>query len=61
MKHYDQKLSGTTLGYCEVKPPDAQNDADNLCADLIRLGLFSRNIMLRKANRLACSLQAVGK
>ncbi|CAO3666577.1 unnamed protein product [Rhizopus stolonifer] len=60
MKHYDQKLSGTTLGYCEVKPLDAQNDVDSLFADLIRLAMFSRNIMLRKDNKIACSLQAVG-
>ncbi|KAG1047249.1 hypothetical protein G6F43_010293 [Rhizopus delemar] len=60
MKHYDRKLYGTTLGYCEVKPSDAHNDVDNLCTDLIRIGIFSRNIMSRKANKIACSLQAVG-
>lgn len=61
MKHYDMKLAGTTLGYCEVKPADAQHDVDNLCTDLIRLAIFSRNIMSRKDNKIACSLQAVGK
>lgn len=61
MKHYDMKLSGTILGYCEVKPADAQHDVDSLCTDLIRLAIFSRNIMSRKNNKIACSLQAVGK
>ncbi|KAG1142913.1 hypothetical protein G6F37_007290 [Rhizopus arrhizus] len=60
MKHYDMKLSGTTLGYCEVEPADAQHDIDGLCTDLIRLASFSRNIMSRKDNKIACSLQAVG-
>ncbi|KAL7309288.1 hypothetical protein PS15m_011394 [Mucor circinelloides] len=60
MKHYDMKLSGTILGYCEVKPADAQHDVDSLCTDLIRLAIFSRNIMSRKNNKIACSLQAVG-
>ncbi|CAO0796102.1 unnamed protein product [Mucor circinelloides] len=61
MKHYGMKLSGTTLGYCEVKPADAQNDVDSLCTDLIRLAMFSRNIMSRKDDKIASSLQAVGK
>ncbi|KAL7323355.1 hypothetical protein PS15p_211272 [Mucor circinelloides] len=60
MKHYDMKLSGTILGYCEVKPADAQHDVDSLCTDLIRLAIFSRNIMSRKNNKIVCSLQAVG-
>lgn len=55
------KLPGTTLGYCEVKPPDARNDTDRLCTDLIRLANFSRNVMLKEVNQLTCSLQAVGK
>ncbi|KAI8887164.1 hypothetical protein K501DRAFT_242880 [Backusella circina FSU 941] len=61
MKHYDRRLYGTTLGYCEVKSSDAHNDVESLCTDLIRLATFSRNVMLRKANKIACSLQAVGK
>ncbi|KAI9334334.1 hypothetical protein BD770DRAFT_19056 [Pilaira anomala] len=61
MKYFDIKLAGTALGYCEVKPADARNDTDSLCNDLIRLAIFSRNVMLRKVNHLACSLQAVGK
>ncbi|KAG2214279.1 hypothetical protein INT47_000835, partial [Mucor saturninus] len=61
MKHFDRKLYGTTLGYCEVKPPDAQKDIGSLCTDLIRLAILSRKLMLRKANNLVCSLQAVGK
>ncbi|CEP09290.1 hypothetical protein [Parasitella parasitica] len=60
MKHYDRRLYGTTLGYCEVKPSDAHNDLECLCIDLIRLATFSRNVMSRKANKIACSLQAVG-
>ncbi|KAG2214285.1 hypothetical protein INT47_000841 [Mucor saturninus] len=61
MKHFDRKLFGTTLGYCEVKSPDAQKDIGSLCTDLIRLAILSRKLMLRKANHVACSLQAVGK
>lgn len=61
MKHYDWKLYGTNLGYCEGKPSDARNDVDSLCTDLIHLAIFSRNTILRKANKIACSLQAVGK
>ena len=61
IKYFDIKLAGTTLEYCEVKPPDARNDNDSLCNDLIRLAIFSRNVRLRKVNHLDCSLQAVGK
>ncbi|KAI7897358.1 uncharacterized protein EV154DRAFT_557666 [Mucor mucedo] len=61
MKRFHRKLFGTTLGYCEVKPPDAQKDVDSLCTDLIRLAILSRKLMLRKANHVVCSLQAVGK
>lgn len=61
MKHFDRKLSGTTLGYCEVKPSDSQANVDLLCQDLVRLALFSRNVLLRKDNKIACCLQVVGK
>lgn len=61
MKYFDMRLAGTALGYCEVKPPDPRNDTDSLCTDPIRLGIFSRNVMLRKVNHIACFLQAVGK
>ncbi|KAG2198538.1 hypothetical protein INT47_008642 [Mucor saturninus] len=60
IKHYDMKLSGTTLGYCGVKPADSQHDVDCLFTDLIRLAMFSPNTMSRKDNKIACSLQAVG-
>ncbi|KAI9243689.1 hypothetical protein BY458DRAFT_591557 [Sporodiniella umbellata] len=59
IKHYDMKLSGTTLGYCEVKPADVRHDTDSLCTGLVRLALFSRKIVLRKENNIACTLQAV--
>ncbi|KAI8876777.1 hypothetical protein K501DRAFT_279089 [Backusella circina FSU 941] len=40
MKHYDKKLFGAALGYCEVNFLDAQNDVESLYTDLIRLALF---------------------
>ncbi|KAI9247908.1 hypothetical protein EDC94DRAFT_625427 [Helicostylum pulchrum] len=60
MKYYNQKSNGMTFGYCEVKPTDSLNSIDLLCQDLVRLALFSRNIMLRKTNHISCCLQIVG-
>ncbi|KAI7866487.1 uncharacterized protein EV154DRAFT_432717 [Mucor mucedo] len=60
MKYFNQKSNGVTLGYCEVKPTDSLNSIDLLCQDLVRLALFSRNIMFRKTNRISCCLQIVG-
>lgn len=60
MKYYNQKSNGVTFGYCEVKPTDSLNSTDLLCQDLLRLALFSRNVMLRKTNQISCCLQIVG-
>ncbi|GAA5815775.1 hypothetical protein MFLAVUS_009290 [Mucor flavus] len=60
MKYYNQKSNGVTFGYCEVKPTDSLNSIDLLCQDLVRLALFSRNVMLRKTNHISCCLQIVG-
>jgi hypothetical protein len=60
MKYYSQKGQSVALGYCEVKPLDTISKQDLLCKDLLRLGEFTRNIMNRKNNKLACCLQAVG-
>ncbi|GAA5805908.1 hypothetical protein HPULCUR_011434 [Helicostylum pulchrum] len=42
-----QKYSSVTLGFCEVKPADCKKSS-LLCSDLLRLGTFSKTVLLRK-------------
>ncbi|KAI9477828.1 MAG: hypothetical protein EXX96DRAFT_608461 [Benjaminiella poitrasii] len=48
------------LGYCEVKPQDIEANLELVFADLVRLSTLSRNLMLRKENKKAISIQAIG-
>lgn len=43
-----KKAENITLGYCEVKPQDVEANAEMASADLVRLSIFSRDLMLRK-------------
>ncbi|EIE90193.1 hypothetical protein RO3G_14904 [Rhizopus delemar RA 99-880] len=55
-----QKAENVTLGYVEVKSLDAQSDPELAFMDLVRLGTFSRSLMLRKPNRKVLVIQCVG-
>lgn len=55
-----KKAESITLGYCEVKAQDVETNAELAFADLVRLSTFSRDLMLRKENKKAISIQAIG-
>ncbi|KAG1135655.1 hypothetical protein G6F37_012419 [Rhizopus arrhizus] len=55
-----KKAESIILGYCEVKPQDVETNAELAFADLVRLSTFSRDLMLRKENKKAISIQAIG-
>ncbi|KAI7887290.1 uncharacterized protein EV154DRAFT_15267 [Mucor mucedo] len=55
-----KKAESITLGYCEVKAQDVDVNSVLAFADLVRLSTFSRDLMLRKENKKAISIQAVG-
>lgn len=55
-----QKAENVTLGYVEVKPLDVQSDLELVFMDLVRLGVFARSLMLRKANRKVLVVQCIG-
>lgn len=48
-----RKAESVTLGYCEVKAQDVESNVE-LAAT------FSRDLMLRKENKKAFSIQAIG-
>lgn len=60
LKLVNQKTSNVTLGFCEVKPSDCTKSS-LLCTDLLRLGTFSKKVMLRKENKTSVCIQAIGK
>ncbi|OBZ80893.1 hypothetical protein A0J61_11057 [Choanephora cucurbitarum] len=55
-----KKAESITLRYCEVKAQDVEANAELAFADLARLSTFSRNLMLRKENKKAIPIQAIG-
>ncbi|KAG1138124.1 hypothetical protein G6F37_010805 [Rhizopus arrhizus] len=55
-----QKADTDTLGYVEVKPPDFESNPELAFMDLVRLGTFSRRLMLRKNNRKVIVVQCIG-
>ncbi|CEP15334.1 hypothetical protein [Parasitella parasitica] len=55
-----QKADTVTLGYVEVKPPDFESNPELAFMDLVRLGAFSRRLMLRKNNRKVIVVQCIG-
>ncbi|KAI8890562.1 hypothetical protein K501DRAFT_328517 [Backusella circina FSU 941] len=55
-----KKAESITLGYCEVKAQDVEASSELAFADLVRLSIFSRDLMLRKENKKAISIQAIG-
>ena len=55
-----QKADIVTLGYVEVKPPDFESNPELAFMDLVRLGRFSRRLMLRKNNRKVILVQCIG-
>lgn len=55
-----QKADTVTLGYVEVKPPDFESNPELAFMDLVRLGTFSRRLMLRKNNRKVIVVQCIG-
>ncbi|KAI9324584.1 hypothetical protein BD770DRAFT_335016, partial [Pilaira anomala] len=55
-----QKAENVTLGYVEVKPLDVQSDLELAYMDLVRLGVFARSLMLKKANRRVLVVQCIG-
>ncbi|ORE05957.1 hypothetical protein BCV72DRAFT_305977 [Rhizopus microsporus var. microsporus] len=55
-----QKTDTVTLGYVEVKPPDFESSPELAFMDLVRLGTFSRRLMLRKNNRKVIVVQCIG-
>ncbi|KAI9022192.1 hypothetical protein CLU79DRAFT_719170 [Phycomyces nitens] len=54
------KADTVTLGYVEVKPPDFESNPELAFMDLVRLGTFSRRLMLRKNNRKVIVVQCIG-
>ncbi|GAA5796739.1 hypothetical protein HPULCUR_002114 [Helicostylum pulchrum] len=60
MTSVPKKAESVTLGYCEVKPQDVEANGELAFADLIRLSTFSRDLLLRKENKKAISIQAIG-
>ncbi|KAF7721221.1 hypothetical protein EC973_005097 [Apophysomyces ossiformis] len=55
-----QKADTVTLGYVEMKPPDFESNPELAFMDLVRLGTFSRRLMLRKNNRKVIVVQCIG-
>lgn len=55
-----RRAESVTLGYCEVKAQDVESNVELAFADLVRLSTFSRDLMLRKENKKAFSIQAIG-
>ncbi|KAI7895865.1 uncharacterized protein EV154DRAFT_494002 [Mucor mucedo] len=55
-----QKADIVTLGYVEVKPPDFDSNPELAFKDLVRLGTFSRRLMLRKNNSTVIFVQCIG-
>ncbi|KAI8058912.1 uncharacterized protein B0P05DRAFT_581496 [Gilbertella persicaria] len=55
-----QKADTVTLGYVEVKPPDFESNPELAFMDLVRLGTFSRRLMLRENNRKVIVVQCIG-
>ncbi|KAK4509863.1 uncharacterized protein ATC70_007167 [Mucor velutinosus] len=57
---YHFALPPGALGYVEVKPPDFESNPELAFMDLIRLGIFSRRLMLRKNNQKVIVIQCIG-
>lgn len=54
-----KKAESVILGYCEVKPLDIETNLELTFADLFRLSILSRDLMLRKEIKKAITIQAV--